>query len=65
VIFSEDMISVRGDPSYCNYPGSQPSHLATPHTYLLTYLLTPWYRVLLEKVTGLQLVKKFAAFYGT
>ena len=28
----------------------------------LTYLLTPWCRVLLEKVTGLQLVKKFPAF---
>ena len=32
-----------------------------PHTYLLT----PWCRVLLEKLTGLQLVKKFPAFYGT
>ena len=31
----------------------------------LTYLLTPWSRVLLEKLTGLQLVKKFPAFYGT
>ena len=31
-------------------------------TYLLTYLLTPWCRVLLEKLTGLQLVKKFPAF---
>ena len=30
-----------------------------------TYLLTPWSRVLLEKLTGLQLVKKFPAFYGT
>ena len=29
------------------------------------YLLTPWYRVLLEKLTGLQLVKKFPAFHGT
>jgi len=29
---------------------------------LLTYLLTPWCRVLLEKLTGLQLVKKFSAF---
>ena len=28
-------------------------------------LLTPWCRVLLEKLTGLQLVKKFPAFYGT
>ena len=30
-----------------------------------TYLLTPWCRVLLEKLTGLQLVKEFPAFYGT
>jgi len=34
-------------------------------TYLLTYLLTPWCRVLLEKLTGFQLVKKFPAFCGT
>jgi len=34
-------------------------------TYLLTYLLTPCCRVLLEKLTGLQLVKKFPAFHGT
>ena len=34
-------------------------------TYLLTYLLTPWCRVLLEKLTGLQLVEKFPAFHGT
>ena len=33
--------------------------------YLLTYLLTPWCRALLEKLTGLQLVKKFPAFHGT
>ena len=30
-----------------------------------TYLLTPLWRVLLEKLTGLQLVKKFPAFHGT
>ena len=30
-----------------------------------TYLLTPWSRVLLEKLIGSQLVKKFPAFYGT
>jgi len=34
-------------------------------TYLLTYLLTPWCRVLLEKLTGLKLAKKFPAFHGT
>ena len=33
-------------------------------TYLLTYLLTPWCRVLLEKLTGLKLVKEFPAFHG-
>jgi hypothetical protein len=32
---------------------------------LLTYFLTPWSRVLFEKLTGLQIVKKFPAFYGT
>jgi len=34
-------------------------------TYLFTYLLTPWCRVLLEQLTGLQIVKKFPAFHGT
>ena len=34
-------------------------------SYLHTYLLTPWCRVLIEKLTGLQLVKKFPAFHGT
>jgi len=29
------------------------------------YLLTPWCRILLEKLTVLQLVKKLSAFYGT
>ena len=32
---------------------------------LSTYLLTPRCRVLLEKLTGVQLVKKFPAFHGT
>jgi hypothetical protein len=34
-------------------------------SYELNYLLTPWSRVLLGKLTGPQLVKKFPAFYGT
>ena len=33
--------------------------------FYLTYLLTPRCRVLLEQLTGLQLVKKFPAFHGT
>ena len=32
---------------------------------VVDYLLTPWCTVLLEKLTGLQLVKKFPAFHGT
>ena len=34
-------------------------------TYLLTYLLTAWCRVLIEELTGLQLVNKFPAFHRT
>ena len=34
-------------------------------TYLITYLLTPWSRVLPEKLTYAQLVNNFPAFYGT
>ena len=33
--------------------------------YSWVLLLTPWRRNLLEKLTGLQLVKKFPSFYGT
>jgi len=33
--------------------------------HLLTYLLSPWSTVLLEKLTGFQVFKKFPAFYGT
>ena len=35
------------------------------HIPVLTYLLTPWCRVLLAKLIGLQLVNKFPAFHGT
>ena len=35
------------------------------NTTIYTYLLTPRCRVLLEKLTGLQLDKKFPAFHGT
>ena len=36
-----------------------------PKWWILTYLLTSWCRVLLDMLTGLQLVKKFPAFHGT
>jgi hypothetical protein len=38
---------------------------ASPVSGMFPYLLTPWSRVLLEELTGLKLVKKFLAFYGT
>jgi len=38
------------------------SHCCLVYT---TYVLTPRSRVVLEKLTGFQLVKKFHAFYGT
>ena len=34
-------------------------------TSVYAYLLTPWCRVLLEKLTGLHLVKKFPTFHRT
>ena len=40
------------------------SHAKAFSRYLLTFLITPWSRVLLEKLTDSQLVK-FPAFYGT
>jgi len=33
--------------------------------YICTNILTPWCNILLEKLTGLQLVKKSPAFHGT
>ena len=42
--------------------GFFPKHVIVIWSY---YLLTPWCRVLLEQLTGLQLVKKFPAFHGT
>ena len=52
----------------CWWCRKAPSAPYTPPTQRLSkppYLLTAWCRVLLEKLTGLQLVKKFSAFYGT
>ena len=43
----------------CKYSRSLPTK------YLHPYLLTPRCRFLLDQLTGLQLVKKFPAFYGT
>jgi len=47
------------------HPTSGRSILILSTTIPLTYLRTPWSRVLLEKLTGLQLVKKFPEFYVT
>ena len=49
------------------FPQKKCTYYVLSHLILLvyTYLLTPWCRVLLEKLTGLQLVKKFPAFHGT
>ena len=43
--------------------GLSPQHMTKPRHVSFPYLLTPWCRVLLEKLTGLQLVI-FPAFYG-
>ena len=41
-----------------------PGHLQGESILKDVYLLTPWCRVLLEKLSGLQVVKKFLAFHG-
>ena len=52
------------DTEGSDLPGSEATFLGfILFTYSLTYLLTPWSRVLLEKLTGFQLAKKFPAFY--
>jgi hypothetical protein len=45
----------------CKYSQEGKHHFAAP----VLYLLTPWSRFLLEKLTGSQLVKKSPAFYGS
>ena len=54
-------------PSFCFFLLLLASHntLGKTRLNLLTYLLTPWCRVLLEKLIDLQPVKKFPAFHGT
>jgi len=42
---------------------NRPINICKHNTYLLTYWLTPWIRVLLEKLSGFLLVKKYPAFY--
>jgi hypothetical protein len=59
--------------AFLHKPPALSSNLPYLLTYLITYLLTylftflfnPWNRVLLQKLTGFQLVMKFSAFYGT
>ena len=53
------------DLSSVSYPRNYLQHLKVFRVFKITYLLIPRSRVLLEKLTGFQLVKKFPAFYGT
>jgi len=51
--------------TYSCFENSDRDLYMNAYKYLFTYLLTPWSRVLVGKVTGSQLVKKFPTFYGT
>ena len=62
-VYIQFPILIRKQLCSCNslkYPFPSPGLKPWPHDYLLTPC-----RVLLEKLTGLQLVKKFPAFHGT
>jgi hypothetical protein len=57
-------------PERCQYKHFFPFFCSIDFFFILylqsyTYWFTPWSRVLLEKLTGVQLVKKFPEFYGT
>ena len=54
-----------GTENTATYFKVSPTEYSGLLTYLLIYLLTPRSRVLLKKLTGFQLVKKFPTFYGT
>jgi hypothetical protein len=49
----------------CNSVSEFPDVVSLPSALHDVYSLTPWSRVLLEKLSGFQLVKKFPAFHGT
>ena len=51
--------------SYRKYKPYGRDEKRVAYRFLSSYSLTPWCRVPLEKLTGLQLVKKFPAFHGT
>ena len=58
---------VLGDADENSRPHCQDIYCPSRDSDMLSFesLLTPWRRVLLEKLTGLQLVKKFPALHGT
>ena len=49
--------------SYCGTNSHTRAWQLATTVHRIYYLLTPWSRILLEELTGLQLVKKFPAFY--
>jgi hypothetical protein len=65
-ILSSGIKGLGHNPLRIQYRGSECVGLHRCGIYIyMYYLLTPWSRVLLEKLTSYQLVKKFPSFYGT
>ena len=57
-------ITISNTPKWRSKTGKRVQRTFLKITYYFT-TTTPWCRVLLEKLTGLQLVKKFPVFHGT
>jgi hypothetical protein len=57
--------SVAGVTEVCIFIQTEKLGIVGWSRALLTYLLIPCSRVLIEELTGLQQVKKFPVFYGT
>jgi hypothetical protein len=60
-----DWLGTEIQPSSKRPSTNLPSHGRVLTKYFWLHILTPCSRVLLQKLTGLQLVKKFPTFYGT
>ena len=62
-LLKDEISTIRSTLTCCRIGSIQSEVVCNQHC--ITYLLTAWCRVLLEQLTGLQLVKKFPAFHGT
>jgi hypothetical protein len=65
ILFFQVCFRRYGPGGSLEHPDLQSFAISVCLSVTLIYLLTPWSRVIIEKLTSSQLVKKFPEFYGT